>query len=92
METAAKQAIFQRRAVQKQDHDVIYDAEEVSGKFSFQPKISVYLDPTLEWGHRALLDVLVRGADLHMVWPRMTLLMLFFAVTLLISRSFYHRN
>lgn len=46
----------------------------------------------LEWGHRALLDVLVRGADLQMVWPRMTLLLLFFAVTLLISRSFYRRN
>lgn len=46
----------------------------------------------LEWGHRALLDVLVRGAGLQIVWQRMALLLLFFAVTLLISRLCYRQN
>lgn len=45
----------------------------------------------LEWGHRALLDVLVRGADLQQVWPRLALLLLLFAVCLLISWSRYRR-
>jgi ABC-2 type transport system permease protein len=46
----------------------------------------------LEWGHRALLDVMVRGAGLNIVWPRMALLLLFFVITLLISRICYRQN
>lgn len=46
----------------------------------------------LEWGHRAMLDVLVRGAELSTIAPRLALLLALFGITLMLSWVQYKRR